>query len=98
MFTEWVTSTMSEESYRILQLSLLVDPTRGRVVKGGGGIRKLRWGTESGGKRGGLRIIYYLALSQDRILMLYGYSKAEISDLTREQISILGELVKKELK
>ena len=77
---------------------MLVDPTRGRVVKGGGGIRKLRWGTESGGKRGGLRIIYYLALSQDRILMLYGYSKAEISDLTREQISILGELVKKELK
>lgn len=77
VFTEWVTSSMSDDSYRSLQISLLNDPAHGRVVKGGGGVRKMRWGTSARGKRGGLRIIYYLALSRGQILILGRLVKEE---------------------
>ena len=45
IFTAWATSSMSDENYRLLQLSLLTNPTQGRIIKGSGGIRKVRWGS-----------------------------------------------------
>jgi len=41
------------------------------VVPGGGGIRKLRWAAEGRGKRGGLRVIYLWAATEDVCYMLY---------------------------
>jgi hypothetical protein len=34
-------------------------PTDGELVRGTGGVRKLRWGLEGRGKRGGARVIYF---------------------------------------
>ncbi len=98
IFTAWATSCMSDENYRLLQLSLLTNPTQGRIIKGSGGIRKVRWGSSDRGKRGGFRVIYFLALSHGKILMLFGYSKGEASDLTKDQVKELGQLVKEEFK
>ncbi len=46
------------------ELDELVDylsfhPTAGVLVPGSGGIRKLRWGLDGRGKRGGARVIYF---------------------------------------
>ncbi len=35
------------------------NPTKGDLIEGTGGIRKIRWARGSRGKRGGVRIIYY---------------------------------------
>lgn len=98
IFTEWVTTSMSDENYNLLQLSLLTNPKQGDVIPRGGGIRKVRWGTEVSGKRGGFRVIYFFALTHGKILMLYGYSKGEASDLTMDQIKLLSQVVKEEFK
>jgi hypothetical protein len=42
------------------------------------------------------RIIYYWAVAQDRILMLFIYAKNESEDLTPEQIKMLRQIVEKE--
>jgi len=42
---------------------------------GSGGVRKLRWGIAGRGKRGGLRIIYYLRTQHGPIWMLTLYPK-----------------------
>ena len=37
---------------------------------GSGGVRKLRWGVAGRGKRGGIRVIYFLRLRQGEVWML----------------------------
>jgi hypothetical protein len=68
----------------------------GLSSKGGGGIRKVRVGVGSRGKRGGARVIYYWAVRKDIILLLYAYPKNVVADLTPKQVSQLAKVVKKE--
>ena len=42
-FTRMVTALLSDDEYRELQNELVEDPARGDLIKGGGGIRKLRY-------------------------------------------------------
>jgi mRNA-degrading endonuclease RelE of RelBE toxin-antitoxin system len=61
-----------------------------------GGLRKIRWATKGKGKRGGSRVSYYWAVSQEQLLMLLIYSKSEQEDLAREQLKTLKRIVKEE--
>lgn len=45
------------------------------MIPGSGGVRKLRWRVAGRGKRGGLRVIYFLRLRQDEVWMLTLYAK-----------------------
>ncbi|MGC1817036.1 MAG: hypothetical protein WA900_05215 [Casimicrobiaceae bacterium] len=51
---------MSDDEYVRLQQALVEVPEAGAVIPGSGGIRKMRWGVADRGKRGGLRVIYFL--------------------------------------
>jgi len=92
VFTKRVKELMSDDNYRCLQAALINDPEFGDLIKGSGGLRKVRWGNEQKGKSGGVRVIYYLKLSDGKIFMLYVYAKNEQEDLTREQLKILANL------
>lgn len=75
MFTRLVRELLSDEEYRALQLALIENPQAGAVIRGSGGVRKLRWAAPGRGKRGGYRIIYYLRSSSGIIWMLTMYPK-----------------------
>ena len=60
-----------------MQQALAGRPDVGDVIPGSGGVRKLRWGATGRGKRGGVRIIYYLRPRADEIWMLTIYAKNE---------------------
>ena len=47
-------------------------------------------------KEGGARVIYYWAVREDVILLLYAYAKNAAADLTPKQISQLAKVVKEE--
>lgn len=96
VFTRQVQNLLSDEEYRALQIALANRPNAGVIIVGSGGLRKLRWATQGKGKRGGSRVIYYWAVSQDQLLMLLIYSKNEQTDLTRDQIKILRSIVAEE--
>jgi len=98
VFTSLVRRHLSDEQYRGLQLALLLRPEQGVVIRGSGGLRKLRWALEGRGKRGGLRVIYYWAVEEQVCYMLYLYGKNEQGDLTPAQIRVLGKLVREEFK
>ena len=72
-----------------MQAFLTLRPDAGNVIKGTGGMRKLRWAGSGRGKRGGLRVIYYWWVAKDRISMLLAYPKNEQDDLTAEQLKQL---------
>ena len=50
---------MNDEERAELVDYLAYHPTAGVVIPGTGGVRKLRWGLEGRGKRGGARVIYF---------------------------------------
>jgi hypothetical protein len=73
-----------------------VNPELGAVIRGGGGIRKVRVAVGSRGKSGGARVIYYGAARKDVTLLLYAYPKNAVADLTPRQVSRLAKVVKEE--
>jgi hypothetical protein len=75
LFTKMVQAYLSDDEYGALQQALVSNPEAGAVVPGSGGVRKLRWNVGGRGKRGGIRVIYYLRLRQGQIWMLTVYAK-----------------------
>ena len=69
-------------------------PDAGDVIEGSGGVRKLRWRTKGGGKRGGLRIIYYWITKDSQILFLTLYGKSETKNLSQDAIRTMRHLIK----
>jgi len=59
VFTRQVLDLLSDEEYRKLQIELANYPDAGAVIKGSGGLRKMRWKAKGRGKRGGVRVIYH---------------------------------------
>ena len=75
LFTRLVHDYLDEDEYRRLQTAIADDPEAGAIVRGSGGVRKLRWAGSGRGKRGGLRVIYYWATGRGEIWMLTLYPK-----------------------
>ncbi len=98
VFTRQVTTLLSDDEYRQLQVVLATRPDSGAVISGGGGLRKIRWSISGRGKRGGVRVIYYWINRKDQILMLFMYPKNAQDDLTPQQLKTLREIVEKEFK
>lgn len=98
VFTKKISSLLTDEEYRNFQNELILNPEKGKIIRGSGGLRKVRWGISGRGKSGGVRIIYYWILKKDTILMLLVYPKNEQDNLTPSQLKILKSLVEKELQ
>ena len=89
IFTRRIQRYLNDEDYGRMQAFLAEHPEAGDLIKGGGGIRKVRWAGSGRGKRGGLRVIYYWWIAKDRISLLLAYPKNEQDNLTAEQLKLL---------
>ena len=69
------------------------NPTAGPLIRGTGGVRKLRWARSGGGKSGGVRIIYYFHSEQMPLWLLTLFAKNEQEDLSSEERKTLRALV-----
>ena len=96
VFTKQVQKLLDRESYRLLQLRLVADPDAGDLIRGTGGLRKIRWDAAGRGKRGGVRVIYSWARGDAVILLLLIYSKTQQDDLTAQQKALLKKLIQEE--
>ncbi len=88
LFTKLLPEYLTDEDYRAFQWYLFLNPEVGDLVRGSGGVRKIRWATKGKGKRGGVRIMYYWKKSNDEIWLLTLYSKSE-------KDAIPGQILKK---
>jgi hypothetical protein len=75
LFTRLIGEHLSDEEYLELQLAIARNPEAGPIIPGSGGVRKLRWARRGRGKRGGLRVIYYVRTRAGVIWMLTVYAK-----------------------
>jgi hypothetical protein len=95
-FTKLITALLSDDEFREFQYRLAANPQLGAVIKGGGGIRKVRVAVGSRGKSGGARVIYYWEARRELILLLYSYPKNLAANLTAKQVAQLARAVKEE--
>lgn len=82
---------LDDDEYAELQQHMLLHPEAGQVVPGSGGVRKLRWRRAGMGKRGGLRVIYFVHFDPNEFWMLSVYAKARQESVPSHVLKALME-------
>ena len=90
-FTKQVLRLLDDESYGELQIALFQRPGLGKVIKGSGGLRKVRWAAKGHGKSGGVRAIYYWYVANELITFCRIYPKNEKENLTADEIKTIND-------
>ena len=57
-------------------------PDAGEVVPESGGIRKVRLRRAGSGKSGGVRVIYFIRIAEEEVVLLTLYAKAKTDNIT----------------
>ncbi|MBI3249472.1 MAG: type II toxin-antitoxin system RelE/ParE family toxin [Deltaproteobacteria bacterium] len=68
---------LHDDEYAELQQFMMENPEAGDVVRESGGVRKLRWKRKGMGRRGGLRVIYFVRYRPNEFWLLTLYAKAK---------------------
>lgn len=74
---------LTEEDRTSLVDYLAYTPLAGALIAGTGGVRKLRWGLEGRGKRGGARVIYFYHSTDMPLFVLAAYAKNEQTNVSQ---------------
>ena len=99
--SDWKAMGLNDNDLRRLQEDLLLNPKIGTVMKGTGGVRKMRFAFEHRGKSGSIRVIYIDFEVYEKIYLLAAYTKNEKDNLTpaeRNEIHGLVEVLETELE
>lgn len=92
-FTKLLPKYLNDEEYQALQTYLMQKPDAGDLVRGSGGVRKVRWALDGGGKSGGVRVIYYWKTQDHEIWMLTIYSKSERATIPSHVLKQIAEAI-----
>ncbi len=76
LFSKYLPDYLADDEYLALQEFLCEHPEAGDIIRGSGGVRKLRWGRQGSGKSGGVRVCYYVRTRAGQMLMLVIYAKS----------------------
>ena len=90
---EWKAMGLTDSDLSRLQEELLANPTIGAVMKGTGGVRKMRFSFEHRGKSGSVRVIYIDFKIWKKLYLLTAYPKNEKDNLSKAERNELKKLV-----
>ena len=84
-----------------LQEFILKNPEAGDIIRGTGGLTKLRFALPDTGKSGGVRVLFVDFIRLEKVILINCYSKSEkdsISDKEKTMYRNLIKAIKEELK
>lgn len=92
---DWEELGLSDDDLQALEVIIMVSPTTHPVVKGTGGLRKLRFSNDARhkGKRGGVRVCYVYYEEFNKILLIQAYGKDEKDDLDPAEARAFKKLI-----
>ena len=93
-FQRKIGTLLSDEERTDLVAYLAEHPSAGVLIQGTGGIRKLRWARQGGGKSGGIRVIYYFHNEFMPLYLFAAFGKNEKANLADEEKKLLAKSVK----
>lgn len=91
-FIRRIRSLLSDDERNSLIDYLAAHPASGVIIRGTGGIRKLRWRREGTGKSGGVRVIYYFYNDNYPLFLLTIFGKSEKVNLSQSERNDLAKL------
>ena len=94
VFERILPSYLDDDEYAELQQFLIKNPEAGELVPGSGGVRKMRWARRGTGKRGGLRIIYFVRFKPNEFWLTL-YAKARQDNVPAHILRQLLEVFRK---
>jgi len=89
----WKAMGLTDADLRRLQEELLANPTVGNMMRGTGGVRKMRFPFEHRGKSGSIRVIYIDFEIREKLYLLAAYPKNEKDNLSKAERNELKKLV-----
>jgi len=92
--SKWKQMGLSDAELRQLQEELLINPKAGDVIKGTGGLRKLRVAFPGTGKSGGGRVAYVDFTVFDYIYLITAYPKSEKDNLSPKERNEIAKMIK----
>ena len=96
VFSRKAEGLLSEEEREEFAVFISQNPTAGSVVRGSGGVRKVRWARAGGGKSGGVRVIYYNQRVQEEIWLLTLYAKRERETIPAHELRRIKEAIERD--
>jgi hypothetical protein len=93
LFQKKVKKLLSAEEREDLISYLSEYPESGVLIRGTGGIRKLRWARSGRGKSAGVRVIYYFHSEIMPLYLLTVFGKNEKANISMDEKHILSKLV-----
>ena len=92
---KWAGMGFNDEHLKTLQEELTLDPEKGTLMKGTGGLRKMRFSFENRGKSGSVRVCYVDFLIYEKIYLITAYPKSEKDNLSSAERNEIKKLIKK---
>ncbi|NND66953.1 MAG: type II toxin-antitoxin system RelE/ParE family toxin [Halioglobus sp.] len=84
---------LTEDERENFAMFIAQNPNAGSVVRGTGGVRKVRWAQKGKGKSGGVRVIYFNRLTDEQIWLLTLYSKSDRSTIPAHELRLIREAI-----
>ena len=91
LFTKQVHDYLTDTEYSVFQEYLAANPEIGDVVRGSGGVRKVRWSRRGTGKSGGVRVLYFARTEAGEIWLLLIYAKSAVDSIPGHILKALKE-------
>ncbi|WP_310734227.1 type II toxin-antitoxin system RelE/ParE family toxin [Shewanella sp. SR44-3] len=92
IFTRQIKELATDDELKNLQAELIAQPDKGDIIRGTGGLRKVRMAVGNKGKSGSVRVLYVLTHA-DKIYLVLAYPKSVKDSLTEEEKSKLKQIV-----
>ena len=93
-FIKKIDAISSTKEILNLQLELIADPLKGKIIKGTGGARKIRMKIGGRGKSAGARTIYYYTDLRGEIWLLEVFLKKDKSGLNANEKNKIKKFIK----
>lgn len=90
---KWKNLGLTDADMRRLEEEILDDPKVGPVMKGTGGVRKMRFAFENRGKSGSVRVIYVDFEVYEKVYFVDTYQKSDKENLSNEERNNLRKAV-----
>lgn len=90
---QWKSMGLNDNDLQHLQIQLLENPQAGKVIKGTGKLRKLRFALPDRGKSGSSRVLYVDFVFAETIYLIFAYPKNEKDNLTDEECNNIKKLI-----
>lgn len=91
---KWKNLGLDDDDLRRLEIELVNNPKIGPVMRGTGGVRKMRFAFEGRGKSGSMRVIYVDFEVYEKLYLVDVFPKSTQENLSDEECKNMKKIVK----